>query len=245
MKMQESPSFFSDPKVIIAIFALVVSMISLFWTLSNQWEQNRRWELLNNPNPELKEARLINFKEISYDEAQKTIWGYDPLIFAKGEAIGTYVLPYYLVPRDYSGSIIEGVNPIFTIQEVDNELKRIGYKEHKINLAKLFRPKFVFENMGKTEVRKLSIKIDVKEQNQEWKNAFTSNAIINLAGGQSTTAHFDFEIPLLVKLPDQFIFLVQLKYFDINNKEINKEIAVKWTTKDNFWSYDNSESKKN
>lgn len=123
-KMQENPSFFSDPKVIISILALVISVASLIWTLANQWGQNRRWEKLNNANPELKEVRLINWKEITAEEVHSTEWGYKPDIYAKGEATNNYTLPYHLIARDSANNytvIVKGIFERQNILEIENQ----------------------------------------------------------------------------------------------------------------------------
>jgi hypothetical protein len=239
--MQETPSFFSDPKVIISITAIIISVVSLFWTLANQWEQNRRWENLNNANPELLEIRLINWKEITHDEAHNKNWGYNPLIYAKGEATDLYVLPYKLVARDSFNNKIERVNSVYTLTEIQQELNRIQFKGKSHSVAMLFRPKFTFENMGKTVTQELSIIIDAKLPKQSWQNAFTSNTTINLSGGQTTSVHFDFELPIGIELPPQISFRISLKYKDVNNEMVKKELFAKWTTTNNFWSYEEKE----
>ncbi|MDR6845235.1 hypothetical protein [Flavobacterium granuli] len=237
MKMQDSPSFLSDPKVVISILALIISLVSLGWTLCNQYEQNRRWEKINNANPELKEVRLINWKEITATEASTVPWGYKPDIYGKGEASDNYVLPYRLIANDSSGNKIEGLNTVFTLGEVEKELHRIQYKGD-VTVSKYFRPNFIFENMGKTEAKELSIIIDAKLPDTDWRNAFTSSASSNLAGGQSTTVYFDFGLPINLEVPPQISFRILLKFKDVNNNTVEKNISVKWTTKDNFWSYD-------
>lgn len=45
--MDNESNFFSDPKVIISILAIIISIFTLIWTLGNQAEQNRRWNKLN------------------------------------------------------------------------------------------------------------------------------------------------------------------------------------------------------
>lgn len=92
--------------------------------------------------------------------------------------------------------------------DVDRELKRINYKEDTVTLAKLFRPNFVFENMGKTEAQDLSINISAKLPGQQWQEAFTSNARISLAGGQASTVYFDLELPFHTDLPEQVSFRI-------------------------------------
>ena len=236
--MTNSTSFFGDPKVIISLLALIISSISLIWTFANQWEQNRKWDNLNEGNPEIREVRLLNCKELSKEEAMSTPWGYDPTIYGKGEASDKFVLPYYLTLRDAATNLlVPNVNPVFTLPEIEQELIRINFKG-KVIVYRLFKPKFEIENMGKTEIKELSINIDAKLPNQEWNRAFTSNAKINLTGNQKSTVTFSFEIPVGIKLPDQISFKVHFNYLNYKSKIIEKIIGAKWTTNDNFWSYE-------
>ena len=223
--------------IIISLIALFVSGASLLWTLANQWEQNRRWESLNNGNPEVKEINMTKWKELTKEEAINTQWGYNPTIYGKGEIDNKFILPYRLVVRNASNEKIDRVNPVFTVHEVKQELIRIGYKgEASINM--LFRPLFVIENMGMTVVKNLAIKIDAKLPDQEWQKAFTSNTTINLAGHQTSTIFFDFELPFDKQLPIQINFKIHFTFQDVNNKNVEKFINAKWTTNDNFWSYE-------
>lgn len=236
--MTDSPSFFSDPKVIISLLALLISLMSLIWTFSNQWEQNRKWDKLNEGNPEILEIRLQNWKEFTKEQAMNIQWGYEPLLFEKGEASEKYVTPYCLIMKDAnSNKKITNINPVYSIPEAENELKRIGYTGEVI-LYRLFKPRFGIENMGKTEVRDLSVFIDAKLPNQEWNRAFTSNANINLTASQKSTITFTFEFPLTSILPEQISFKIHFSYLDYKNKKNEKIIGAKWTSSDNFWSYE-------
>ena len=235
--MNES-SFFSDPKVVLSLLALLVSIVALIWTLANQAEQNRRWEKLNAANPEIKQIKMVTYKEVTKDEAMKTNWGYDPLIYAKGEATNIFYLPYFLSLYDLTtNEKISKANPVFTFSEIEAELKRIGHS-NKIMVFKHFKPKFEIENMGKISVENLSIQIDAKIPGQEWQSAFTSNAQITLSGGQVSTIITDFELPVNIALPAQISFKITFTWIDIHSKNLSKTINAKWTTNDNFWSYD-------
>jgi hypothetical protein len=239
MKMNDSPNFCSDPKVIISLLALLVSIFALLWTLANQRGQNRRWDKLNAANPEIKEIKMTIWKEVTKDEAMNIQWGYKPLIYVKAEATNIYTLPYYLSLYDSeTNQRIARANPVFTITEAENELKRIDHK-NKVFIFKFFRPLFIVENMGKTVAENLSIKVDAKLPNQEWQPAFTSNAIVNLSGGQTSLIYFDFELPFELELPKQINFRINFQWEDSNNKIFTKIIGAKWTTVDNFWSYEN------
>jgi hypothetical protein len=240
MKMNEF-SFFSDPKVVLSLLALLVSIVALIWTLANQTEQNRRWEKLNAANPEIKEIKMVSYKEVSKDEAMNTNWGYDPLIYAKGEATNVFYLPYFLSLYDSkTNEKIANANPVFTFSEIETELKRIGYCNN-IMVFKHFRPKFVIENMGKTSADNLSIQIDAKIPGQEWQPTFSSNVQITLSGGQVSTIFFDIDLPLNIPLPEQISFKITFSWIDIHSKNLSNIINSKWTTKDNLWSYENGE----
>lgn len=229
----------TDPEVIISLFAFLIALASFIFTLLNQKAQNRRWDKLNEGFPEISEIRFINWLEITKEQAFNTQWGYDPHIYATGEASNIFVLPYYLKLRKTDNNEdIQRSNPVFTIEEVRNELKRIDYRG-KFSIYKLFRPKFEVENAGKTEINLKSINIDAKHANSdEWRRAFTSNTEITLAGNQKTTVHFDWEVPLNSTLPDQITYKIYFKYVNHNGKTIEKTVGVKWTSKDNYWSYE-------
>ena len=237
--MNNESSFFSDPKVIISLIAILISIVNLIWTLNNQWEQNRRWDKLNTANVILKDAKLIRWKKISKDEAMATNWGYDPLIFGSGELDEQYILPYKLVARDAnSQNLISTINSCFTIDEVKSELKRVGYKG-QVNIFKNFKVKFEIENRGKTDANELDLKVKAKHDNLDWQDAFTANSKIILSSDQISTITFDFDFPVNTKLPDEIYFKIIMNYKDINNNSIDKEINSKWTSNDNFWSYSN------
>ncbi len=235
--MNGSSNFFSDPKVILSLFALLISILGFVWTLANQWEQNRRWDSLNAANIVVKEVKMIKWKELTKDEAMKTNWGYDPSIYSSGETFNYFQIPYHLVASDLTTKErVAGVNPAFTLQEVEEELKRMGYKS-KVIITRLFRPRFILENTGKTDANDLSIEIYAKLPNEDWRSAFKSNTLIKLAGSQTSTVTFDIELPIEGQLPSALNFKVELSFKDIHNNVIKRETKAKWTTSDNFWSY--------
>ncbi len=236
--MTETRSFFGDPKVIISLLALLIAAISLIWTFANQWEQNRKWDKLNEGNPEILEIRFQNWKEFTKEQALNIQWGYDPLLFERGEASEKYVTPYCLVMRDANtNERIPNSNPVYSIPEAELELKRIGFNGKAV-LYRFFKPIFGIENMGKTEVRDLSIYIDAKLPDKEWERAFTSNANINLTASQRSTVTFSLELPLESILPKQISFKIHFSFLDYKNNWNEKIIGSKWTSNDNFWSYE-------
>jgi hypothetical protein len=236
--MVGSSSFFSDPKMIISLLALIVAFLSLIWTFCNQWSQNRRWHNLNTGNPEIREIRLLNWKELSKEEASTTVWGYDPIIYLKGEASNKCILPYYLSLLDVAtNSQIPNTNPVFTLEEIENELNRVGFTGEFL-VCRFFKPLFEIENMGKTEVKDLSIDVDAKISDNDWVRIFSSNVKINLTSSQKSNVTFSFNIPIEIIIPKQIVYKVHFSYLNYKCKIIKKVIVVKWTSDDNFWSYE-------
>lgn len=236
--MIDTPNFFGDPKVIVSLLALITSIISLILSSVNQRKQNRKWDKLNLGNPEIREIRLINWKELSLEEIETTLWGYDPLIYSLGEASNRFILPYCLTLRNMAtNDIIPNTNPAFTLAEIEKELNRINFTGEYL-ICRLFKPKIEIENMGKTELKDLTIDIDAKISDVDWIRVHSSNVKINLASSQKSCITLSFEIPIDKILPEKIIFKLNFQHLDDKDKIIRKVIGAKWTSNDNFWSYE-------
>lgn len=66
--------FFGDVKGPLALLAVIISVISLYATISNQAEQNRRWEALNLGRIDLTDESFTMFKELSKEELGQTCY---------------------------------------------------------------------------------------------------------------------------------------------------------------------------
>ena len=235
----DSPGFFSDPKVLLSLLALFISISSLLWTLADQWEQNRRWDALNAGTVELKQARFYTWRELTHDEAFSTDWGYSPLIFGSSEVWNKFRLVYFLQPRDpATGSPVSGANPVFTIPELEAEVKRLGIQQ-SIIVYKAFRPTFIFENIGKTEVADCNISIAIRLDGG-WQPAFHSNAPLRIPAGQPVNVSFDFAIPITQVLPKQIDFRIHIDFVNIHEKHHSREVVASWESERDYWFYGNS-----
>jgi hypothetical protein len=235
--MTDWTNFFNNPGGTISLFALVISILSLIRTFKNQKDQNFRWDKLNEGNPVIKEIRFQNWKELSSIEAKNIIWGYNPTIYAKGEATDSFVLPYFLKLRNAKDNLpIPNSNPIFTIEEVESELNRLGINEDVI-ISKIFSIKIEIENVGKTEIKNFDIQIDAKLMDQVHENIFQSKSKISLASNQKINLPFTLEIPIAMDLPEDIPLKIKLNYSNFKNENIFKSICPIWTAHDNYWSY--------
>lgn len=235
--MADWTNFFNNPGGAISLIALVISILGLIRTFKNQKEQNLRWDKLNEGNPVIKEIRFQNWKELSSIEAQNTIWGYNPTIYAIGEATDRFTLPYFLKLRNAKNNLpIPNTNPIFTIEEAQSELIRLGTNEDVI-ISKIFSIKIEIENLGKTEIKNFSIQIDAKLMDQVHQNIFQSKSKISLACNQKINLTCTLEIPIALDLPEEILLKIHLNYSNFKNENIFKTISPIWTAHDNYWSY--------
>jgi hypothetical protein len=115
---------------IMTVIALIISIISLIWTIINQRIQNFRWTKLNSANLGIKDIKMLPFKEVSRLEAETIDWGYNPNIYST-DRLDKFVLPYFLSVRDSFGNVISNINPTHTYKELKNELIRIGCTSSK------------------------------------------------------------------------------------------------------------------
>jgi hypothetical protein len=209
--MSNNSSFFSDPRVVISLLALVVSLIALVWTLANQLDQNSRWEAINAPNIILKEAKMLPWGKISESQAKSRNWGYEPEIFS-GELKDEFLLLSALKLRT-----IKDDRPldtvVFTVQDAEIEAKRLDLVS-QVNLAKTLRPLFQFENIGKTTAYKTKIAVDIMDSiagNKEWRRAFEANSRPDVGAGQITSSYFDIGLPDTGKI-NTILFRVNVEF---------------------------------
>lgn len=236
--MTNNSSFFLDPKVLISILAILISIVSFISTLANQSEQNRRWDKLNVANVIVKRAILKRYKSISKADGLTTNWGYKPNIYGS-DIDDEYIIPYKLVVVDkLTDKLITTINAGYTVEEIKQELGRINYKGEG-TIFMHFEPKFEIENKGKTDAKNLNITVDIKYNKIDWQRAFSSNTKIELSGDQVSTIELEMDYPINMDIPDEILFKIKLSYLDIHENKIEKEIITKWISKNNSWSYSN------
>lgn len=236
--MESQTSFFGDPKVLLSLLAILLSLFTIIWTLSNQSEQNRRWDNLNLGNVGIKIVRPVYWKEYSKEDAEHNIkWGYQPSLYA-GEYYDKFrqASILYVYDKTTSGRI-ENVNPAFTVPELIEQLKKKNIKVEDVLVFQLFKQNFVFQNTGKTAARNVSIKIIRKEPSTGRVSTLAdSQADITLLAGQDITVTTEFNMPL-VNVPAQEHFEVLISFKDTNNKTHTQTILVVWSKKDNTFSF--------
>lgn len=234
--MPNSTGFLTDPKVVISLMALVVSLFTLIWNLANQWEQNRRWEAINAPNIVLREAKMLPWEKITASQAKTTNWGYVPEIFA-GELKDEFLLLSTLKLR-----MLKDDQPLdavaSTVLEAETEVKRLGLAS-QVQLAKTLRPFFQFENIGKTTAYKTNISVDIVDAispKKEWRRAFEANSQPDVGAGQLTSAYFDVGLPGVGTI-GTLLFRVNTEFEDGKGLKRSSFTEFSWDAKANYWHH--------
>lgn len=233
----EQSGFFSDPKVILSLLAIFISLASLIWTLANQWEQNRRWDVLNIAAIELKEAKFHVYRELSKKEATSTNWGYSPLIYSSPDNWDKYHILYFLQLRNSTdASLIPNANPVFTINEVEEEIKRLQIKSPVV-LYRSFRPIFFFDNHGRTDATECNIEIYMKPDDEPWHRSFASNTPVRIPPDKSINVSFEFAIPLQSKIYKRIDYKVHIDFKDLQGNPHTRDLIASWESEHNYWFY--------
>jgi len=235
--MREIASFFSDSKTIIALIALVLTVVNMILSFRNQKTQNKKWELLNDADVVVKDVIIEVRKKLPMEDAKKIAWGYDPLVHTDKENLDFCTISYYLAVLDETGNELDKINPVLTLQDLQNELQRIGYPTTSpVTVLKMFNARFTIENIGKTTAQESTIVVEMQYSNRGWKMLSSSErSKISLSPGLPSTyyAHFFFDIRL--EIPKEVFFQVTLNYKSVEGKIVSKLVPLSWSSSKNAW----------
>lgn len=223
--------------IYLASAALFISIASFFWSVYVKSGQDKKWHQLNKPNPYLKEISFVKFKKLTKSEAMLINWGYqNPSIYADGETTDYFYMPNYLGVFDLTtNQKILGINPVFTIDEINEELIRrevLG----DFFIQRCFKLKILLENRGKLPVIDLSIEVESRLPNKDWEFIFQNDLLIRLEELQNSTLSLEFALPLDY-FPEQIDFRISKSWVINKNKKQSLITCAKWTSIDGYFSY--------
>ena len=92
------------------VVALIVSIISLFWSILNQRVQNFRWAKLNAAIIGIKEIRMLPFKEVTRKEAETIDLGVHSMYLFNRQTKLFCVAILFVYTRYPYGNVVGGVN---------------------------------------------------------------------------------------------------------------------------------------
>lgn len=236
----DSTGFFSDPKVIISLIALAISLASVIFTLANQWEQNRRWDTLNLGLVQIIDQKFIMFKELSNEEVSVIDWGYNPTLYkvVKDNVHQNRVtMPYELVLMDSNNVRIPNSNGTHTLSGALKEIERLNLQV-KPNIFKHYQIKFDVKNTGSTTAKEVNIKMMTHILGDDKAKIILDPTVpIDLYPSRETSAIADLFIPINDDLPLFRNFSAVITYKDVNNKQNTTEWKMIYDREQNYWTY--------
>ena len=234
----EPPGFFSDPKTILALLAILLSVGNLIWFLANQHEQNRRWNKINAGSIELSKPIFQVFRQLTHAAYESTDVGYSCVFYGSPESADVLQQINFLRVRDKkTGALVPYVDVTFTVEQTTKELAKKGYKDEVI-IRKVYRPIFYLKNDGKTEVNDFVVSVDMQSLDGKWAQVSVPSKPQKVPAGREVNISFDLEIELNSQLPEKIPFRISTKYSDINGLTTDKAILTTWFFTLNNWVYE-------
>lgn len=152
-----------------ALCGILCSVLSLVFTFYFSSLQNQKWDILNQATIDIKNARLIAFDEIDFNELDKREWLVPPIMYPvikDGIATKKYRLHENLYFWDNGANVpLLGSKLMLTKTDVEEEVKRLKL-EDKINkelvsIRKHYLIEFSFKNTGQLSAKNLKFDVDM------------------------------------------------------------------------------------
>lgn len=230
-----NPGFFSDPKIWISLFSLGISVFTFIYSLYNQSEQNRRWDIINLANPAIRDMKMVRRKQFQADVANRINWGY-PTTMYREEGTDVIFLPYFLKIYDAnSNQELNGANPVFTMDEARAEATRLGFTG-SILVRKHLRAKFDIENIGKTEAKNFRALVEVKPPGQTWQTLPPLAPIQAFGPGVTVFYETSFSVSADTHTLGNVQFKFNFQFEDMNGQVRSKTAETTWISESNVWA---------
>jgi len=235
-------TFWADPKIWIAILAVVISIIDFIFLSWFRWDQNRRWDALNIARVELSEVYFIAWEEIDRQTALTRQWGYSPSLFSiVKDHVHTDKFRTYeeLVLWDPNHNIkIPHSNGFHTLNDAPLEIHRLGLNPQNVLVFKHMQMQIDLKNAGGTLAQNVHISVDLLDDGSgSSKNIFKSTSKVDLFGGSSVNVNMDIWLPIASSLPRPTRFHLDLSFTSIHVENILRIIPIEYDPERNYWVY--------
>ena len=231
-----------NPELLIAVLALMISLMTFCWTTLNQKVQNNRWEEMNVGKVDYVESKVIMWGEFTQEEVLDKDWGHQPLLYSEIENelhTNKYRIPYSLILFDSSErSIVPNTGFGYTTKEMENRFIKYNIDKTSVEIRKNFQCKFVFLNTGNTPTENVKIKISCGTERNDYKVVLhdTSDPI-KMFPGKKVMIQTNFFIPLQVPIPDNLYYQIEVKYDNFLAKGLTDEWSVVYYSSDGTWKF--------
>ncbi|NQU68317.1 MAG: hypothetical protein HQ510_10275 [Candidatus Marinimicrobia bacterium] len=233
---------FNDPKLWIAIIAVLIALFNFAHMTWFKTDQNKKWRAINEPYIKITNMFWVGWLEIDRDKAKELDWGYSPYLISHLEGkVHQNKMRLYdkLVLWDDKGNIkIEEGGSELTVSECMRKAKDLNLAESSFSLRKHKQLHFDIENIGNTltKVEKVEVYalIPVDSSPQQ---IFSSISEIDLPKGEKGGINIDFFIPIKTNWEEQIFFTVKVNYLDIEDKMIKSINEIIYTPSNDTWSH--------
>ena len=221
----------------INLFYLDFQAISFQKQISQQIENSKsesnRWQRLNSPSITINKCEVVIWKTLSGSNFENMNWGFPPLLYYNSVENKTLIPFRYVLHDSLTNEVIKEALPVFTKDEVDQELKRIKYSG-SVKVFYVFTLRFAFENKGKTDANDVFTKIYLKENNN-----LTNPFELKLKRLEGSGIYFlNCDYPQLeTGTPQNLSFKVYCEYKDQDGQKYLNQFDITWDAQTNQWLY--------
>lgn len=237
-----SGTFWADPKIWVAILAVVISIINFIFLSQFRWDQNKRWDALNIARVELSEVYFIGWEEIDRQTAINRLWGYSPSVFSVVKNhVHTekfLVLEELVLWDPIQNRKVTHSNGFHILSEAQLEMNRLGLAPQGTLVFKHMQLQVDLKNAGSTLAQDIQATLDILDDGTGMKKSiFKSTSTVELFSGSSINLNTDIWLPLTTALPRPTRFHLNLIFTDIHGEKHERTIPIDYDPERNYWIY--------
>lgn len=232
----------TDPKLWIAVIAILIALFNLGHMLWFRGDQNKKWKAINEAYLNITDIFWIGWLEIDAEKAKKLDWGYNPYLIShlEGRVHKNNMWLYdKLVLWDIkSDSKIEDGGSSLTVSECRKKADDLNLADSDFSIRKHKQLHFDIENVGNTVAKIVKVEVFVLlTDSSDPKEIFSSISKIELPRGERAGINIDFFIPIEHIWEDPIIFTMNLDYLNIENEKMKKESVIIYSPSNDTWSF--------
>ncbi len=216
-------SFLQAHTVLLSVGALIISVISLSYTVLKDKAQNKRWDHINLARIIIRNLQFATWRLVPWKEFDSTDWGYaDVFGLPKTDTNGVLDrtvlrVPAGIVAIDNTGKTLEGIDAI-TVHEMYQQLWDRNFDPFDVTLQRAYRITYDVENNGMTaaSVKSISAWVHEVKSPTPGNNEFSPQIL-----QPNDVIHCFTDLRCLLSDPflDGLHFQIRIIYLDVHRRE--------------------------
>jgi hypothetical protein len=213
---------------ILAGIAVVISLLSLGFSIWTTLEQRRQWRATSLGRVELTSVEFIYWRTYSEEELANIRWGYNvdlmPLL-DENRVSKNYGLPARLVAYDPEQKRTYPETTALTHEEFRLRINNSALPKSVIPVKEL-QLQWHFQNVGATAIRDFIIAVDNKlPESGVWEEGSWGQPI-ELGPGRTGFKLTSLFSDLELHIPEKLLFRLRFEYTNIDNERISRTLPV-------------------